>query len=257
MSSLQEPPASQRIKALLALRELLLGGAFAPGERLAEIPLCERLGVSRTPLRLALISLEHEGLVRQHGSGGYVVQDFSVEDVADAIELRGVLEGTAARFAAERLDEPAYLLPLREVVEEADRLLHDDGGTEWVFEDYVALNERFHALLLGLAGSAVLERSLEHVLALPFASPNALVSAQGRGARRWMTVAQEQHRAIVDAIAAREGARAEAVAREHARLARRNLEQALAADEPLATVMPGGSLVRAAAPPGTWRDASG
>ncbi|WP_130651447.1 GntR family transcriptional regulator [Egicoccus halophilus] len=227
---------------------MLLGGAFAPGERLSEIPLCARLGVSRTPLRLALISLEHEGLVRQHASGGYLVQDFSVADVADAIELRGVLEGTAARFAAERLDDPSYLLPLREVVEEADQLLDGEGGTEGIFEDYVALNERFHALLLGLASSAVLQRSLEHVLALPFASPNALVRGQGRGARRWMTIAQEQHRVIVNAIAAREGARAEAVAREHARLARRNLERALASDEPLAAVMPGGSLVRAAAP---------
>ena len=72
-----------------------------------ELRLVERLGVSRTPLRLALAALEHEGLLRGRGSRGYVVREFTAADISDAIELRGVLEGTAARFAAERGPTPA------------------------------------------------------------------------------------------------------------------------------------------------------
>lgn len=240
-----ETAAPQRIRALLELRELLLNGAFAPGERLSEIPLGERLGVSRTPLRLALIALEHEGLLRRHRAGGYVVRGFSIDDVGDAIELRGVLEGTAARFAAERQADPAVLGPLREVVAETDDLVHGDGSVEEIFADYVGLNERFHALLLELARSSVLVRSIAHATSLPFASSNAFVRTHAAlpTARRVLVVAQEQHRAIVDAIAAREGARAESVAREHARLARRNLDDAVAAGQPLQRVLPGGSLI--------------
>src|SRR5437763_1190821 len=93
---------TQITRALLRLRELILSGQFAPGTRLSELPLVERLGVSRTPLRLALAELEHEGLVRGLAAGGYVVRQFTQADISDAIEVRGVLEGTAARFAAER-----------------------------------------------------------------------------------------------------------------------------------------------------------
>src|SRR5215469_7929729 len=93
---------TQIMRAMLRLREQILSGDFAPGERMSELPLVERIGVSRTPLRLALARLEHEGLLQQLRTGGYVVREFSPQEVADAIELRGVLEGTAARFAAER-----------------------------------------------------------------------------------------------------------------------------------------------------------
>ena len=94
---------SQTVKATLGLRELVLDGEFSPGERVPEIGLAKRLGVSRTPLRLALSTLAHEGLLEPLPGGGFVVRAFTLRDVTDAIELRGVLEGTAARLAAERL----------------------------------------------------------------------------------------------------------------------------------------------------------
>src|SRR5437868_15398765 len=96
------PDRTQIMSAVLRLRELILSGDFAPGARVSELPLVELLGVSRTPLRLALAALEHEGLLRGLPGGGYVVREFTQADISDAIELRGVLEGTAARFAAER-----------------------------------------------------------------------------------------------------------------------------------------------------------
>ena len=102
MGRQSEKSLSQTLRAALGVRDLLYSGIFRPGERLSEISLSERLGLSRTPIRAALARLEQEGLVELIPSGGYAVRTFSEADIIDAIELRGVLEGTAARLAAER-----------------------------------------------------------------------------------------------------------------------------------------------------------
>src|SRR5512143_3757926 len=106
---------SQSTRSLLRLRELILNGEFQAGARMSELPLVERLGVSRTPLRLALAELEHEGLLRSLSRAGYAVREFTQDDIRDAIELRGVLEGTAARFAAERGPARRDIRRLREI----------------------------------------------------------------------------------------------------------------------------------------------
>ena len=113
------------------------------------------------------------------------------------------------------------------------------------FLRYVALNAEFHTLLLEAASSPMLERSMQVVATLPFASPNAFVmtEAQGSEVRDVLSIAQAQHRAIVEAISNREGARAESVAREHSRLARTNLENALR-HRRLFTQIPGASLIK-------------
>src|SRR6185312_17137563 len=90
--------STQTIKATVGLRQLLFDGEIQPGERLVELALVERLGVSRTPLRLALTALEHEGLVTSLAGGGFAAREFTRAEIDDAIELRGALEGTAARF---------------------------------------------------------------------------------------------------------------------------------------------------------------
>src|SRR5428012_13748 len=89
-------------RALLRLREMILSGEFTPGERMSELALVERLGVSRTAVRLALAALEHEGLVRGLSSRGYGVSECTQADISDAIEWRGGLAATAGRSAAER-----------------------------------------------------------------------------------------------------------------------------------------------------------
>ena len=94
---------------------MLLRGDFQPGERLSELPLVARLGVSRTPIRLALDRLAHEGLLEASPTGGFVVRAFTIEDVWDAIETRGVLEGAAARLAAERLEHDSELNPVARI----------------------------------------------------------------------------------------------------------------------------------------------
>ena len=237
------PASSQTTKATLGLRELVFDGELAPGERVPEVGLAERLGVSRTPLRIALAALAHEGLLEPLPGGGFVVREFTYRDVVDAIELRGVLEGTAARFAAERLSSPDELEPLQDAVRQLDPTVEQMGPDELV--RFVALNEEFHDALLELAKSPALARQLANVVVLPFASPNALLSSYAflPGARDVLVVAQHQHRALIEALGEGHGARAEEIAREHARLARRNLDLVLADHEALARLR-GGPLLK-------------
>ena len=236
---------TQTLRALLQMRELLVTGAFRPGERLREIPLAARLKVSRTPLRLVLDRLEQEGLLTARPRGGFVATEFTVQDIHDAIEIRGMLEGTAARLAAERLESAEELEETRTCLASIDRLLQRwTSGTDSLAQ-YISLNEQFHNLLLGLAKSAMLRRAVDRALTLPFASPNAFIlgHAQKREGREVVTISQMHHRAIVDAVANREPTRAEALAREHSRLARTSLEMVLR-DKHLFTQVPGSSLIR-------------
>jgi GntR family transcriptional regulator of vanillate catabolism len=112
------------------------------------------------------------------------------------------------------------------------------------FAKYIDLNGQFHAHVLAMAKSAMLSRSMEHVLTLPFASPNAFFLAETETEEGWETIvlSQAHHRAIANAIVDGEGARAEALAREHSRLARTNLEASL--KERSLTRIPGASLIR-------------
>lgn len=235
---------SQFLKALMELRQLVLSGEFAPGERLSEVALSEKIGISRTPLREALGRLEEEGLVERGEKGGCRVRSFAFEDISDAIELRGVIEGTAARLAAERGASDEGLAACRTVLDAIDTAL---GATEADidFDLYADLNDEYHSLLAGLAGSETIARECERVARRPLAAPSAFLQGQANmpEIRRSLYLAQTQHRAILDAIVNREGARAEALAREHARLARKNLVHALDEGSRLIDAIPGLALV--------------
>jgi GntR family transcriptional regulator of vanillate catabolism len=235
---------SQTTKATLALRELIFAGELEAEQRVPEIGLAERLGVSRTPLRLAFATLAHEGLLRALPGGGFVVCSFSLTDVSDAIELRGVLEGTAARFAAERLESEAELSGLVDVTEQLDIVVAERAP---VLEQFVELNDEYHGALVELAKSDAITRAIANVVALPFASPGALIASQAALAREQeiLVVAQHQHRAMLEAVRAGHGARAEEIAREHARLAMLNLELVLGS-EPALERLPGAPLMRRA-----------
>src|SRR5207247_95725 len=159
--------ASQTARALVRIREMLLRGEVARGERISELPLAARLGMSRTPIRLALERLAHIGLLEPAATVGFTVREFTLAEVRDAIEVRGVLEGTAARLAAERLVDAGELDRLRrcsELMASLDRLSADS------FAVYMDANEGFHAAVLDLAKSAMLRRALDMTTSLPFAS---------------------------------------------------------------------------------------
>lgn len=235
---------SQAVKAQLRLRELILSGELPGGARIAELALVDRLGVSRTPIRAALMRLEQEGLLQALPAGGYAVRTFSERDVADAIELRGTLEGLLARLAAERGPAAPVLAAARECLAGIDAVLAQPALDDEAFLRYVRLNERFHVLLAGMADSQVLARELERVVRMPFASPSGFVVVQANSARArdMLIVAQDQHQQVLDAIGRREGSRAEAIMREHSRLAQRNLREAVHSAD--IERMPGVRLIR-------------
>jgi len=229
MDALDAPSHSQTVRAELRLREMILAADLAPGERIVELALVDKLGVSRTPIRAALLRLSQEGLLEPLSSGGYAVRTFTDQDVSDAIALRGMLEGLAARLAAERGCLDKQLAQAHALLVPIDALLASTQLDEAAFGDYVSLNEAFHAWLMETAASDVVRREWERVVGLPFASPSGFVLSQAHSpqARDRLVVAQDQHKQVLEAIASREGSRAEAIMREHSRLAQRNLTDAL------------------------------
>jgi GntR family transcriptional regulator of vanillate catabolism len=237
---------SQIGRAFIGLREMLLHGELGRGERISELSLVARLGTSRTPIRLALERLAHIGMLDVLPGGGFTVRGFTLAEALDAIELRGVLEGTAARFAAERLRDESELDGLRHASKQMEAL---DGLTIDTFAIYMDLNESFHGGFIELAKSAMLRRALEQVSSLPFASASAMVFPTSvlPNADANLVIANDQHRSIVEAIARRQGARAESVAREHAYVARRVLGVAMSDTDALSRI-PGGPLIHLSSP---------
>lgn len=231
-----------QVRAQLRLREMILAGELPGGARIAELSIVERLGVSRTPIRAALMRLEQEGLLEALPNGGYAVRIFSERDISEAIELRGMLEGLCARLAAERGAPPVVLGDAKRCLHSIDALLAVKALDDDAFSRYVALNAQFHSLLWEMAASGVIGKELERVCGLPFASPSGFVVAQANSphARDMLMIAQDQHWQVLDAIEQREGTRAESLMREHSRIAQRNLREAVRNGRQL----PGVSLIR-------------
>lgn len=218
---------SQTLRALTGIRQRILSRALLGGARLHEVAIAEELGISRTPVREAMGRLVAEGLLDRASGGGYRVRPYSLADAVDAIELRGLLEGAAARRAAETgltADDRQSLLVL---LGQMDIALDQSAGPDVDFQTYSDLNSAFHRAFAKASGSAFLIREIDRAIALPFAAPSAFVPLRGGDAAfvQSLIVAQAQHRALVEAICNREGARAEAIAREHVRAARRNVER--------------------------------
>ena len=232
------------VRAQIALRERILSGALRPGERIFEVPVAETLEMSRTPVREAMSRLAEEGLLERAPSGGFLVRAFSLDEVRDAIELRGLMEGFAVRLAAERGADPEALAEMAQIVAALDAAFAE-GSDALDLSRYSELNAAFHARLPDLPGSAMVRAEVERVTSLPFASPTAFLQGRtrSRAFRLSLLVAQDQHRRLIEAVSNREGGRAEHIAREHARLARHNLDTSLKEDPSLLDSVPGMSLI--------------
>ncbi|WP_375781081.1 GntR family transcriptional regulator [Bradyrhizobium sp. ma5] len=173
-------------------------------------------------------------MLEQLPSGGFAVKGFTEQDLADAIEIRGTLEGMAARFAAERGAPSELLTRMDRCVLELDQAVAA-LSTHFDLGDFVRLNDEFHALLVEASGSEMIAHSLQRVMSLPFAAPNAFIESQRadvQGVVQILVTAQDQHRTIVEAIRNRQGARAQALTIEHSFAATRYLRLVLASDQP-------------------------
>jgi len=212
---------SQTLKAVLGLRKMVLDGDIKPGERVSELLVAERLGISRTPAAKALILLREEELLDSLPSGGYVVARFSHHDAFDAIELRGTLEALAARLGAERGVPATVTDQMQHCAQRMDAIIAAwEPGVD--LSEHIRLNDEFHDLLLQCTQSTIIRRSLERIKSLPFVAPNPFtkdLTAQSPNIRFHFMLANDQHYGIIDAIRNREGARAAALTLEHARSA--------------------------------------
>jgi len=214
---------------VLCLRQLILEGGFAPGERVAEIPLAESLGLSRTPVRAALALLEREGLLVSVPRRGYSVREVTVEQIADAFDVRGALEALACRLALERGLAPSALGMLEACLREAEGLLAKGRFDEAAARAWSAMNARFHAAILEASRSQPLAEALACNARLPMVAAGAIAFHAGNldAAFGLMTQAHAEHVDVVDALRRGQASRAEALVREHAYKSRENLRAAL------------------------------
>jgi GntR family transcriptional regulator of vanillate catabolism len=237
---------SQQERVLVQLRDLILKGAFSVGERLAEIQLAERLGASRTPVRLALATLENEGLVEQSPGGGYMMRRFTQREIFDAISVRGHLEGMAARLIAEHGVPRQLAIDFHDCLRDGDRILNKKS--ELNYDDYAGythMNDRFHQLLVEGCGNAALARAIEVNNRLPFAPASAMLPMQSsieEGVQS-LQFAHRQHHSLVYAMEHGQGARAQAIAEEHVETAKMNLGYALESPETSIKLMPAIKLI--------------
>ncbi|ELQ09090.1 MULTISPECIES: GntR family transcriptional regulator [Pseudomonas] len=203
---------------LVALRKMIASGELAAGERLMEVPTAELFGVSRMPVRMAFRTLEQEGLLVPFGGRGFQVRSISPMEIAGAVDVRGVLEGLAARQMAERGLTQEARDELEACLVQGDALFEKGHVTEDDLEVYHDMNMRLHRVIVEGSGNRAIADALSRNDHLPFASVTALAVDRDNLIREYrrFNFAHMQHHAVVDALVNGQGARAEAIMREHA-----------------------------------------
>lgn len=199
------------------LREMIMVGELGGGERLMEIALAQQLAVSRTPVREALIVLAEDGLVEYRQNRGYVVRSFTLQYIMDAYVIREALEAVGARLAAEKGIDDATYEKMKALLNEGDRILAEGGLKDEMRAPLREINDAFHQFIIHAADNAVLAHALNNATNIPYSSsrvahwyaeddPEGMFQLRGFHA---------QHHALLSAIRAGEGYRAETIMRGH------------------------------------------
>jgi DNA-binding GntR family transcriptional regulator len=198
-----EPTTADAVCA--TLRHCIVEGALRPGQRLLSDDLANRMGVSRTPVREALRKLEAEGYVSASGKG-LVVREYSEKDLEEVFFIRELLEGAAARLAAENASsqELTHMAELLEDMEIASQRGHAD-----VFR---TLTGEFHSLIHRASRNDRLAAMLRDMQDNVRRFSSSTLYAAGRTEE-----ALAEHRSLYEAFKTRDGAKAEDLARAHRR----------------------------------------
>ncbi|WBU55778.1 GntR family transcriptional regulator [Paracoccus sediminicola] len=184
------------------LCEDIRSGVLAPGSRLRETEIAARLEVSRTPVREAIRRLEAEGLVDHQPRSGAAVRKLEYPELMELYEMRSVLEGTAARLAA-RAASPVELEELQALNAEMGEAAGQPGLQ-------VRLNRQFHRRMLDAARNRFLLRAMESVEKTLLILGTSSMQSPDRA-----LAAVEEHREVLDALAARDAVQAETAMRRH------------------------------------------
>ncbi len=186
------------------LRDAILTGKLAPGARLMEIQLAETLGVSRTPVREAMKRLEQEDFIEVIPRKGAYVKELNIKDILDVLELRRLLEGFAAQYAAENMTDGD--------IEAMQKLLRDfekavaAGDTKALIEnDY-----KYHDTIYGVSQNAKLKETIKN-LQEQFYRFRAIYFNEYSDYQQIV----DGHRQILSALEARDAARAKQIVQAH------------------------------------------
>lgn len=193
------------------LREQILSGDIAAGARLNEVRLSETLAVSRTPVRAALQVLAGEGLLDYAPNRGYVVRTFPLSEIVDAYDIRGQLEGLAARFAAERGLSAEERAVIEQSLRVGDALFEKGAFASGAMARYRSINGNFHDTILGAAKNRMLAEMIRVCHHVPVSSSRNIVAFEFHDVRR----RHDDHHRIYEAILTGQSWRAEMLMREH------------------------------------------
>ena len=209
---------SQFDRATQALRDLVLRGAFPLDVKLPEARAAELIGVSRTPARLAMAALERDGLLVRLSRRGFRVRSFSLDEVVEAILVRGELEAIAARTIAERGLGASFCERMKVEIARGEELLKSRTFNAPARLAWCEINEAFHATLVEASGMRPLASAYAQVNLVPLASPRATIFnvAEPELLHQQLVVAQDDHSRILNALVDRQSTRAAALVAEHA-----------------------------------------
>jgi DNA-binding GntR family transcriptional regulator len=205
MSATTQIPRQSLHDALTpSLRGMILDGGLKPGDKIAERDLCERFGVSRTPLREALKVLAAEGLVELLPQRGAIVAEISEEDIREVFPIMAALEALAGELACERatVADIAHVRGLHDQMMKAYR-----AGREGT---YLRLNRLIHEAIFAIAGNETLAAMYQQILTR-IHSYRFIVR---KSEKRWKN-AVEDHEQIIEALAARDKRRLSRLLRKH------------------------------------------
>ena len=216
MESIDNELASQ-------IRNDIIGGAYSKGERLSEAQLCQTHKVSRTPVRLALRLLEREGVICRGKGRGYLVKSPTVNDILQAVEVRGHLESLAARLMALAPNRSTHLPDMARAIETYEKLIGLNRIDEPMIRQMKTANRVFHTTILNACGNEYVAYTCEQISHLPMLAPGSMVFDRAvadspenmeRGLFR-LRLGNAQHRVIYEAIDKGDPVRAEGMMREH------------------------------------------
>ena len=188
------------------LLQAIIDGSLKPGGRILEVDLANWLGISRTPVREALKRLESEGVICNAPRRGMVIAQLDIQAIMELYQMREVLEGTAARLAAQQCSE-AEVYNLRELSSQEQQSQHHAA-------DQAVKNRAFHNAIYLAAHNRYLLKSLNSLRdAMALLGPTTyMLDSRAQ-------TALSEHAAIVDAIENRDPTAAESAARMHIRAA--------------------------------------
>lgn len=206
---------SLRGKVFRKLRDDILSGVYKENDELREISLGEELGVSRTPVREALRQLELEGLVTIVPNKGAYVTGISMKDVHDIYMIRSLLEGLCTRWATRYITEE-QIEDLEEVILLSEFHLKKRGEDK--AQQVSELDGKFHKVLYRASNSRILEHVLSDFHKYVKMARTMSVEEESRAEK-----SIEEHRAILEAIKAKDEDLAEKLANEHIMKVMKNL----------------------------------